>query len=120
MLPFPRKAGQQQRVFHTLEAAREYFAVTFLAPVPAEDRAAVEEKLSTLCDDAVLLPSRYAVNPLAHAWHRTAGAVYAAATGLKRSNYAIGQVELTPARVAAVLARAMHRIAHSLMPHWQV
>jgi Glycosyltransferase len=116
VLPFPRNAGQQQRVFHTLEAAREYFSVTFVAPVPAADRAAVEEELSTLCDEVVLLPSRYAGNPLAHVWHRTAGVVYAAATGLKRSNYAIGRVELTPTRVAEVFARG--RFDCALFEYW--
>lgn len=105
VLPFPGNAGQQQRVLYTLKAARDRFHVTFLAPVAAAEMAVVAQKMSALCDEVLLLPSRHSSRFLLRIWHRIAGAVYALATGLKTSNYIIGRRELAPRRIEPVLAR---------------
>jgi glycosyltransferase involved in cell wall biosynthesis len=100
VLPFPRSTGQQQRVFYTLQAAREAFHVTFATPVRVGDVEKVREELSTVCDESILLPSRYSRSKAEKALHRTAGTFYAFGTGLKLSNYVIGRLEFSPARVA--------------------
>jgi glycosyltransferase involved in cell wall biosynthesis len=103
VLPFPPTSGQRMRVRHTLRAARERFHVTFVAPVAPSQRDEAARKLEGLCDEAILLPRRWTENRGSAAWHVAAGTAYALATGLKRSNYAIGSVELSPARVSGVL-----------------
>jgi glycosyltransferase involved in cell wall biosynthesis len=102
VLPFPRSAGQHQRVFYTLQAARRKFHVTF-ATVAGHEAPRTRKELSSLCDDIVVLPSLYRRNYAAQLFHRAAGVGYAAMTGLKRSNYAIGQVEFHSGRLERVL-----------------
>jgi glycosyltransferase involved in cell wall biosynthesis len=99
VLPFPRSAGQHQRVFYTLQAARRKFHVTF-ATVAGHEAPRTRKELSSLCDDIVVLPSLYRRNYAAQLFHRAAGVGYAAMTGL---NYAIGQVEFPPGRLERVL-----------------
>ncbi len=102
VLPFPRSAGQHQRVFYTLIAARETFDVTF-ATTADDPHGEIRRKLLELCDDVVLLPSAFGRTTATRMYHRARGVMYAAFTGLKRSNYAIGRVDFHPARVAAFL-----------------
>jgi glycosyltransferase involved in cell wall biosynthesis len=103
VLPFPRRSGQQQRVYHSLKALREKFHLTFLTVgEPARIRA-VRENLLELCDALLVLPSRYARSNLSKAWYRLAGGLYRLGTGLKFSNYLINAVEFAPGRLAAVL-----------------
>lgn len=116
VLPFPASSGQRMRVFYTLLAARERFHVTFVTPVAESERETVARGLDGLCDEAVLLPRRFARNPLASAWHFAAGMAYAAATGLKRSNHAIGRVEFSPARIATLLEKNEYDCA--LFEYW--
>lgn len=100
--PFPRSAGQHQRVFYTLQAAREKFHVTF-ATVAGPESDLTREKLLTVCDDILLLPSVHGRNVASRLFHLAVGTVYATTTGLKRSNYAIGRVEFHPRRIATFL-----------------
>lgn len=59
ILPFPGEAGQQRRVYYTLQTAREFFHVTFVTSVDARDIDEVQEKLSALCDKVAALPTKY-------------------------------------------------------------
>jgi polysaccharide biosynthesis protein PslH len=104
VLPFPRAAGQQQRVFYTLKALQRSFHVTFLASVPANQEDGVREKLLDLCDDVILIPSRHPAPRIGRLAYRAAALPYMLRTGLKYSNYLIGQVELSPARVDSAVA----------------
>lgn len=103
VLPFPGNAGQQQRVFYTLQAARKYFHVTFATSVATAKVKEVTEKLLALCDDVMLLPSRYPQHLAGRVWHKAIGAVRSLTTGLKYSNYVIGELEFSPDRVASIL-----------------
>jgi hypothetical protein len=104
VLPFPRTGGQNQRVFYTLQAAREQFHVTFATAVPQASMAATKEKLLALCDEALVMPSRYmAGSPAARRWHQAMGAAYTARTGLKSSNYAVAELEFPPERVKTLI-----------------
>lgn len=103
VLPFPGTSGQQQRVFYTLKALRDHFYVTFATSVAPGRAARVRHELSALCDEVVLLPSRYARSLFTRVWHRVAGAFYTLLTGLKFSNYLVGRVEFAPRRLADAL-----------------
>ena len=96
VLPFPGSSGQQQRVANSLRALRQRFHVTFLTYATAEQATEWQTQLAPFCDEAVFLPSLTAGNY----WHKGKARVYAALTGLKPSNYLIGQVEFSPARVS--------------------
>lgn len=106
VLPFPRRAGQNQRVYYTLRAARELFHLTFLTVADAARIDSMHAQLGELCEETIVLPSVYASNPAKRAWHRVLGALFTLRTGLKLSNYVVGQLELAPARVAAALDAA--------------
>jgi glycosyltransferase involved in cell wall biosynthesis len=103
VLPFPRNAGQQQRVFYTIRAARERFHTTFAGPVPRADARHTRARLLDECDDVIAMPSVYGRNMASKFWHRGASALYSVGTGLRRSNYILGHVELHPSRIRHML-----------------
>jgi len=116
VLPFPGRAGQEKRVLNTLRAAATRFHVTFLTAI---DRARFKETktaLSDLCDDTIVMPSLYARNRPSRLWHSFASVIYAASTGLKRSNYLVGQLELTAPRVEVALQSRSFDLA--LFEYW--
>jgi glycosyltransferase involved in cell wall biosynthesis len=98
--PFPGASGQQQRVRNKLLALRDHFHTTFLTVSAAGDEDEISRNLLPLCDEAIVLSSLYRRSQVDRAYHIAKSAAFAAATGLKRSNYVVGQVELTPHRVA--------------------
>jgi glycosyltransferase involved in cell wall biosynthesis len=100
-LPYPGTSGQQQRVYYTLKSLRAAFHVTFLTATPQAEIAATRRRLLDHCDETILLPSLYTQNRL---YHKIAGWLYALRTGLKASNYVVGQLELAPQRIAPYLA----------------
>lgn len=102
--PFPRNAGQQQRVYYKLRALREDFRIVFLTVAPHAQQSEVQQKLLELCDEAIVLPSIYTRSLLTRFIHKTAGIVFSLLTGLKFSNYLAGKVELSPARAAQAIA----------------
>lgn len=100
VMPFPRNRGQQVRVYNKLLAFRADFHVTFLGLATAAERPTAERELSALVDQAILLPRLTQRNRAAALWHKLAGGLYALTTGLRSSNYQLGEVEFTPSRVA--------------------
>lgn len=116
VLPFPRRAGQQQRVFYKLKALRELFHLTFLTVTHPGQVAEVQEELRTFCDEAIVLPSRYQRSIWTRALFRLRGMVYIGRTGLKFSNYVLGQLEFSPTRLERILASAHHDGA--LFEYW--
>ena len=104
VMPYPGDAGQQQRVRNKLRAFRERFDVCFLAALPRAEHAEARQRLAEHCHSTRLLDSRYLRNSATRLFHRAAAAVYAAASGLKTSNYLVGQLELTPRRLLTALA----------------
>lgn len=111
VFPFPRLSGQQQRVYHKLEAFSERFRITFLGLDSGRIDASDRQRLGRLCERVVLLPSRYSAGPVRRLVHRALGLIYSARTGLKLSNYVVGRVELTPERVAAALPDLRYDLA---------
>ena len=83
--PVPSTAGQRQRVRYTLEALGSAFEVTLLTTTTAID--GIEDQVAELCDEVITLDGSEPVSRARRLGQVAAGAVYAAATGLKRSNY---------------------------------
>ena len=73
VLPFPRNAGQKQRIYYTLRAARERFHVAFASFAAAGEEKQRRDRLLQHCDDVVLLPARYVRSTAWKAWHQTIG-----------------------------------------------
>ena len=99
----PPKSGQQQRVFYTLKATRELFDITFFATVNKENLRETQKELLAISDDVILLPSRYSHNIMSKAWNKLIGGFYTLLTGLKFSNYLVGQIEFSPGRLRDAL-----------------
>lgn len=102
-LPFPRKSGQQQRVYYILKTARKYFDVTLLTIADSIRIQDVQKKLLTVCDDVIILPPEYSGNKLIRLWHKAAGFCYILHTGLKLSNYIISQLKFHPKRIVPLI-----------------
>ncbi|MCM3874274.1 MAG: glycosyltransferase family 4 protein [Pyrinomonadaceae bacterium] len=106
VLPFPRNSGQQQRVFYTLQSARKAFHVTFATYVTDGKHEETEAQLLALCDDAVLLPAHCSRGAVSKVRHNITSRVYALGTGLRPSNYSIGEVEFSPPRIASTFSES--------------
>jgi glycosyltransferase involved in cell wall biosynthesis len=109
--PTVRHSGQQQRVYYSLVALREHFHITFLTFAESTQRSEISKRLKEVCDDAEVLPSAYNRNLLSKAFHRLSSIRYQQQTGLKLSNYVIGQVEFNPRRVADCLGNGRFDLA---------
>jgi glycosyltransferase involved in cell wall biosynthesis len=89
------------RVYNTLVALRPVFEITFVTVCAPSEAARARREMATLADSLVTLPSITQRHRAARAWHHLAGAAYSLVTGLKASNYALGKIDLAPARIAA-------------------
>ncbi|WP_406700188.1 glycosyltransferase family 4 protein [Singulisphaera sp. Ch08] len=104
VMPYPRNAGQQQRVYYTLKAAREEFHVTLIAPVRDQELPEARKHLDGLCDELLVLPSIEDVGRAARLSAAAKSLVYCAATGLRRSNYYLGGLQFDPSVVRTLIA----------------
>jgi glycosyltransferase involved in cell wall biosynthesis len=118
VLPFPRKSGQQQRVYYTLKALQNAFHITFLTVAPESRRSEILAGLAGLCHDVILVPSLYSGGLTRKFFLKVSGEIYALGAGVKFSNFLIGKIELTPRRVArAVKGRQFDCV---LFEYWHV
>ncbi len=101
--PLDCRAGQQMRVRNKLRAFRARFHVTLLTAVPDGQRAEFEEGVASLVDRAIVLGSRFHQSAIHKWYHRLRGRVQMLVDGLKFSNYVIGKLEFSPARIARAL-----------------
>src|SRR5262249_34314301 len=116
VLPFPGSSGQSQRVAYTLRSARQKFEVTFLAVAKRAEAERIRSGVAEFCDNVVLLPSVSSEGVLGRFAQLGAAELYAARTGLKRSNYVIGELEFAPERLTPVLRRGDYDCA--LFEYW--
>lgn len=115
-LPFPRSAGQRQRVYYSLKAAQRRFHVTFAVTALSSEKELIERQLADLCDEVVILPPCYSRSPLRKIWYRAAATGYGLRTGLKFSNYVLSKIELTPQRVVQLFKDRRYDCA--LFEYW--
>jgi len=103
VLPFPGAAGQELRVRYLVRAAAAKFTVDFLTCAPRNQMDQVRQKLSQEPCQPIVLPTCHGGNPLQTTAQTLAATGFMLRTGLKRSNYRIGRMDLAPARIAAAV-----------------
>jgi glycosyltransferase involved in cell wall biosynthesis len=103
VLPVPGDSGQQLRVRNTVEAAVREFAVDFLTYAPFTRCKEVAGQLATFgCRPIVLASCSPRSGPKRLA-HLVASRMFVLRTGMKSSNYNIGKLELSPARIRSAI-----------------
>lgn len=116
VVPIPGDAGQQRRVGMLLEALAPVADVHLVTYAPRRRCQAVAAALGPLVTSATVLPSRVQrslpIRAACHAYARLA----ARNSGLKVSNHLIGDIELTPRRVARACAGRQVDVA--LFQYW--
>jgi glycosyltransferase involved in cell wall biosynthesis len=103
VLPFPGASGQELRIRYTLEEAVRQFEVDFLTYAPLAQSEGVEKQLAAFGCRPVILEACWPRIGLKRLMHSLASGLFVLRTGLKSSNYAIGQVELSLARVRSAI-----------------
>lgn len=103
VLPFPGFSGQQQRVKNTLKSLRDKFQITFVTFGNKDDVSRIENELSVYCEKVICLPSKYSKSKITKLYYRGLATANSLATGLKPSNYIIGELEFTPKTLSPIL-----------------
>lgn len=98
--PANPRSGQQQRVFYSLKAARAYFYVTFLT-LESDDKEDAQ-CLHELADEVIFLP-RLFNKRTAKIRYLLSYLLFTLKTGLKTSNFVLGEIEFSPKRLMFVL-----------------
>lgn len=101
--PFPGSSGQQLRVRYMLHSALQEFEVDFLTFAPAAARETVTKRLAALGCRAIVLESAEPESSPLRLVQSVRAAQFVLRTGLKKSNYVIGKVELSPSRILSVV-----------------
>ena len=99
VLPFPGNSGQQQRVLNTVLALKNHFHVSFLTYANSNNSEMIFSELSEMCDEAIVLSSRYSKSIFTKLFYRIIGAFFMIFTSLKFSNFIVDKVELSPNRI---------------------
>ena len=103
VIPINPSSGQQQRVLQMITEARKIFEVVFLTYCRNDRIKEVQDQLSVLVDRCIILPSIYQSSWSRKVWYSILAFLYQVRNGLKKSNYIIGQLELTRNRVIDAL-----------------
>lgn len=103
VLPIPAESGQQQRIYYLLKTLRHAFDLTFATISSNGQSRDIENQLSEFCKHVVCLPSLYGASPAARIRHKALAQLKSVKTGLKPSNYIIGDLELSAERLASRL-----------------
>ncbi len=101
--PFPGTSGQEVRLRYIVEAAVREFEVDFLTFAPLAETAEVEKQIVEFGCRPVILESCLPQSGLRWVARSLASGLFVLRTGMKSSNYAIGKVELSPARIRSVI-----------------
>src|ERR1700677_39597 len=101
--PFPGTSGQELRVRYMVEAAVSKFEGDFLTYAPLVQSKEGGKQLAALDCRPVVLESCLSRTGLGRLVCSLASGLFVLRTGMKSSNYAIGKVELSPARIRSVI-----------------
>ncbi len=115
--PFPLISGQNQRIANTLYGLKKYgFDITFFTVGKKEEMELIKDQLKELCDDVIILESKYVKSLFTKWFHKIISIFYTLITGNKFSNYLISNVELTPSRVEQHLLN--NKFDFALFEYW--
>lgn len=111
--PVNPRSGQQQRVHYSLKAARVFFHTTFLTL--SSNLPEGLDQVNKLCDETITLDpilSTYK-NKITYAFQYI---YFVFRTGLKKSNFIIGEVEFSSQRLESILKG--RRFDYVLFEYW--
>jgi glycosyltransferase involved in cell wall biosynthesis len=98
--PYPVSAGQNARVRYSLLAAKNYFEVHFLTFSSKEfQKNEVIEETKKLVDNLIIIPSKYYQSKFHTLFYKFRSKQFVNKTGLKESNFIIGEIEFTEKRL---------------------
>lgn len=99
--PSNQKSGQQQRVYYSAKAAKEFFHTTLLTLGPLDNLR--DASLFELFDDVIILSPT--LSSFSHKmFFALPYILFHLRTGLKRSNFALGEIEFTKKHLETITA----------------
>lgn len=111
VIPIKLNSGQELRVYYTLKALKETCEVTFLTFCKDEEKKKIITGLGELCDEFILLPTLQSGSFLVKIINRLKAHIFSLRTGLKLSNYHIGEVEFSPSRIKNAIGNKVFDLA---------
>ena len=115
VLPFPGNSGQQIRVKNMLESLKGHFHVTFVTSANEWEFKSIKNKLKNIVDDNFILQTEY-TGIMKKLYLNVAGIIWALRTGLKMSNYIIGEQDFTREKLESVIQNRKFDVA--LYEYW--
>ena len=102
VLPFPGESGQQMRIRYMLESLKKEFNITFLTTAKISDLKSIKDELKNFVNKSIVLPTLY--NSIYFKIvYKVKGYFWTLWTGLKMSNYIIGELDITDNRIEKIL-----------------
>lgn len=83
--------------------AREYFNVIFLTCTNSKDRTYIKEEMERIIDECIVIPSIYNKNLFTKFIYTVFSWIFTLKTGLKKSNFVIGNLEFSEKRIKKYL-----------------
>ena len=102
VLPFPGESGQQMRIRYMLESLKKEFNITFLTTAKISDSESIKNELKYFVDKSIVLPTQYDSIHF-KIIYKIKGYLWTLWTGLKMSNYIIGELDITDNRIEKIL-----------------
>ena len=115
VLPFPGNSGQQIRVKNILESLKGHFHVTFVTSANTWEFKSIKNRLKNIVDDNFILQTEY-TGLMKKLYLNVAGIIWALRTGLKMSNYIIGEQDFTRKKLESVIQNRKFDVA--LYEYW--
>ena len=102
VLPFPGESGQQMRIRYMLESLKKEFNITFLTTAKISDSESIKNELKYFVDKSIVLPTQYDSIHF-KIIYKIKGYLWTLWTGLKMSNYIVGELDITDNRIKKFL-----------------
>ena len=102
VLPFPGNSGQQMRIKNMIESLKGDFHITFFTSAKLKELENIKDRLKNIVDDSIILETEY-TGLLKKINIRIFGWIWTFKTGLKLSNYIIGEYDFTRKKLESVI-----------------
>ena len=112
--PFDQKAGQNLRVAYTLQSLKRKFEVHLLTYKTKTS----DEEINKFCDKLIVVPRDYNQNILRKIYHYSRSILFRLRTGLRHSNYIIGELEFREKKISLLLNLDEDRYKFVLFEYW--
>ena len=115
VLPFPGNSGQQIRVKNILESLKGHFHVTFVTSANELEVSSIKNYMKNIVDDNLIIQTEY-TGIIKKIYLNIVGIIWALRTGLKMSNYIIGEKDFTRKKLESVIQNRKFDVA--LFEYW--